>query len=372
MLNFLWPNSLAIIRHNLIKRWPVTRRWQLKTTAASTYADSKTSRARLVFCLVLFVTTSGAVRAQESADRLVIGYPSAAAINSPLWVAQDAGIFRAHNLKTELIFILGGVRIIQGVVSGALQVGWGGGPATLSAVLAGADIKVIAALNEMVPYKLVVQKNIARPEQLKGQRIAISRPGDTSDFGASLALRRLGMSSDDMIRIGAGTDMERLIAMERGGAQAAIVEMVTGLIAEKRGHRVLVDLTTGPERMLGSGIVVKIAFIERHPEVCRELLKAIVEAIHFLKTKPDESKRIIARRMRIDDPQLLETHYTLQALNRVLIKPIPSDEGIRTALEFVSLTNPKAKGASVDQFVDLRLIRELDKSGYIDALWRKK
>ncbi len=36
------------------------------------------------------------------------------------------------------------------------------GPATLNAILCGADIKVIAALNEIIPYKLVAAKTITR------------------------------------------------------------------------------------------------------------------------------------------------------------------------------------------------------------------
>lgn len=225
----------------------------------------------------------------------------------------------------------------------------------------------------MIPYKLVVAKNISRPEQLKGKRIAISRVGDTSDFGASLALKRIGLNLDrDMTRVPIGTDLERLVAVERGAADAAIMEMVNGLMAEKQGYRVLVDLSAGPERMLGSGIVVKTALIDRRPDLCRELLKAIVESIHFLKTRTDESKKVLARRMRVEDPELLGLYYTMQAQNRILTKPIPSDEGIRTALDFVGLTNPKAKNAKPEQFVDLRFMRELETNGYIDALWGRK
>jgi len=332
-------------------------------------------RKKLLFHVLalLLVNIRVAAHAQESFDPLIIGYPSVAAVNAPLWVGQDAGLFRKHGISTQLIFILGGVRIIQGVVAGALHVGWGGGPATLSAILAGADIKVIAALNEMIPYKLVVAKNITSAEQLKGKRIGISRVGDTSDFGASLALKRLGLNLDrDMTRVPIGTDLERLVALYRGAVDAAIVEMVNGLMAEKRGYRVLADLTTGPERMLGSGIVVKTAMIEKHPDLCRELLKATVESIHFLKTRAAESKKIMARRMRVEDAELLELYYSMQALNRILTKPIPSDDGIRTALDFVSLTNAKAKNAKPEQFVDLRFMRELEANGYIDSLWGRK
>ncbi|HTN71355.1 MAG TPA: ABC transporter substrate-binding protein [Methylomirabilota bacterium] len=325
---------------------------------------------RWLSCLLLSIALSTPVAAQDLGDHLVIGYPSIQAVNAPLWVAQDLGFFRKHGLKTEIVFILGGVRIIQGVVAGALQVAWGGGPATLNAILSGADLKVIAALNEMIPYKLVVAKNITRAEQLRGKRVAISRVGDTSDFGASMALKRLGINIDrEMTRVPAGTDVDRLVLVERGGAEAAIVEMVTGLMAEKRGYRVLADLTTGPERMLGSGIVVKTDMINKSPDICRALLKAIVESIHFLKTHPVESEKLLARRMRVEDQEQLELSYSLQAQKRILTKPIPTNEGIQTALEFVSLTNPKAKTAKPEQFVDLRFIHELERNGYIDSLW---
>ncbi len=333
-------------------------------------------RRKILHCLLLvysLITFPAALRAAESFDPLIIGYPSVSAVNAPLWVGQDAGVFHKHGLNTQLVFIVGGVRIIQGVVSGALHVGWGGGPATLNAILSGADIKVIAALNEMIPYKLVAAKKITRAEQLKGKRIGISRVGDTSDFGASLALKRLGLNLDrDMTRVSIGTDVERLVALERGGVDAAIVEMVNGLMAERRGYPVLVDLSTGPERMLGSGIVVKTAMIDKHPDLCRELLKAIVESIHFLKTRADESKKIMARRMRVGDSGLLDLYYSMQAMKRILTKPIPTDEGIRTALDFVGLTNVKAKGARPEQFVDLRFMRELEASGYIDSLWGRR
>lgn len=108
----------------------------------------------LLCAIFLLATIPAALRAQESFDPLIIGYPSISAVNAPLWVGQDAGIFRKHGLNTQLIFILGGVRIIQGVVSGALHVGWGGGPATLSAILSGADLKVIAALNEIIAVQI--------------------------------------------------------------------------------------------------------------------------------------------------------------------------------------------------------------------------
>jgi hypothetical protein len=47
-------------------------------------------------------------------------------------------------------------------------------------------------------------------------------------------------------------------------------------------------------------------------------------------------------------------------------------EGVRTVLDEMALTDPAAKNAKPEQFVDASFITKLDKSGYIDGLYKKR
>ena len=51
--------------------------------------------------------------------------------------------------------------------------------------------------------------------------------------------------------------------------------------------------------------------------------------------------------------------------------PDPIIEGIRTVLDEIALTDPSAKNAKPEQFVDSSFIAKLDKSGYIDRLYKQ-
>jgi hypothetical protein len=42
---------------------------------------------------------------------------------------------------------------------------------------------------------------------------------------------------------------------------------------------------------------------------------------------------------------------------------------VETVLEFLSRENPKAKGADPKSFVDDRIVREIDASGFIKSLY---
>ena len=53
-------------------------------------------------------------------------------------------------------------------------------------------------------------------------------------------------------------------------------------------------------------------------------------------------------------------------------KPYPILEGVRTVLDEMALTDPAAKNAKPEQFVDASFITKLDKSGYIDGLYKKR
>jgi hypothetical protein len=52
------------------------------------------------------------------------------------------------------------------------------------------------------------------------------------------------------------------------------------------------------------------------------------------------------------------------------IKPYPSAEGFKTILDDLAKKLPAARTANPKDFIDARFIQELDKSGYIDALYR--
>jgi hypothetical protein len=47
-------------------------------------------------------------------------------------------------------------------------------------------------------------------------------------------------------------------------------------------------------------------------------------------------------------------------------------EGIKNILASLAETDPKAKAAKPEDFVDVRFIKELDESGFIDDLYKDR
>ena len=100
------------------------------------------------------------------------------------------------------------------------------------------------------------------------------------------------------------------------------------------------------------------------------MMKAFVEAIHYFKTHRKETLAIYRKYLKTDDMEALEETYEAVGLNLVPEKPYPTMKGIRIVLKEMASKNPKAEAAMPDQFVDLTFIRELDKSGFIDRLYK--
>ena len=332
-----------------------------------------TRHAAAIATLVLLAANfCDQARAQNVLEPVRIGYATSSGQAAALWITQDAGFFKKNGLDVELIYMQGGVRVIQGVISGTLTLGWGGGADLVLARLAGGDIKIIAAFNDSIPYKLIAAKGVSRADQLRGQRLAVSSLGSSSHFWGKYALKHLGLDSErDMAALAVGSDLARLASRESGAAQASAVEMVTAYIAQKKGFPVLIDLTNDKLRFIGASVVAPGSMIERRGDICRRVIKALVEGIHFMRTNKKESMAIIGKRMRTSEEEIIEINYTQQGVGRTLPKPILSEAGIQTILTMLGERNPAARVALPQQFVDGRFVRELDASGYVDALYRK-
>ena len=87
---------------------------------------------------------------------------------APLYVAQDAGIFRKHGFTLELVFIAGGSLSTQALIGKSLDLLQTGGPPFLNAYVRGARLKIIAGVTNILPYVLITASRITSSEQLRG------------------------------------------------------------------------------------------------------------------------------------------------------------------------------------------------------------
>ena len=85
------------------------------------------------------------------------------------------------------------------------------------------------------------------------------------------------------------------------------------------------------------------------------------------------SSEIAAKYLRLEDKDLLQRTYESSIDEKKLpAKQYPSVAGLKTIIDQLAATNPKAKTAKPEDFIDARFVEELDKSGYIDSLYGRK
>jgi NitT/TauT family transport system substrate-binding protein len=286
-------------------------------------------------------------------------------------MAYETGIFRKYGLDAQLIFIESGSRTVQTLISGDVIAAQVAGTSVLQSNLQGSGVVMIAGFLNTMDYKLVVARDITRPDQLKGKAVAVSRVGSSSDFATRYALEKYGLTPDkDVAILQIGSQPARFSALETGKIHGVMIAIPLTAKATKMGFNTLADL-----QMLGleyqhTGLAVSQSLIKSHPELVRNVLKAFVEGIHYMKTHRKEALAIMAKYLKTDDPDALQEAY--ESIGQALIpeKPYPTIKGIQIMLREMAAKDASARAARTEQFVDLSFIKELDSSGFIDRLYR--
>src|SRR6185437_15930146 len=127
----------------------------------------------LIVLFLIGVSVPGLVFAQKTRT----SYGGTSGYNVPLWVAQDAGLFKKYGLISELILISGDAASLQALLANDLDFANGAGTTPIQGTLQGADFVIVASSYNLMPYSFVVTPDIRTPADLKGKRMAVSRLG---------------------------------------------------------------------------------------------------------------------------------------------------------------------------------------------------
>lgn len=326
--------------------------------------------AAMFFGLFIIIQNSWGA---ASLEKLTIGWSAISGSQAPFWITKEAGLFEKNGLDVTMIYIDGGSKATQALLSGDVPIVQVGGSAPIVARLRGADVTMIAGLTNVLAYSLVVASEIKKPEDLKGKKLSVSRFGSNSDYATRKILIKWGLRPDIDVAVLQipGGQPARLAAIQSRQIHGMVAQPPVTNLARKFGLNILAE----PEDFGGAypttPIASRVSFIKEKRETVRKFMKALLEAIQVYKSQKEFSKKVIAKYTKVNDPEVLEDSY--QFFSRLVpVKPYPTLEGIREALAELGENEPKARGARPDDFADLSFVRELDESGFIDGLYKGK
>jgi NitT/TauT family transport system substrate-binding protein len=333
----------------------------------------KIDAAAIMLSLLFLLIVPSFVGAQVA--RLNVGYSAVSADQLPAWVAKETGIFARNDIDAQLIFFTGGTTAILALVSGDVPITQVSGPGLVNSALAGSDAVFIAAGMTSLNYVLIGKTGIKTGEQLKGGTVAISRFGSATDSIARFALRKIGLTpGKDVTLVQVGSGPDRLAAVMSGRVAAAVINPPSSFIAEKKGLAVVADVAQMGLVFQHTGAATTRRFIREHPDTIRKYIKSHVEAVHRIWTDKEATVKTLGKYMggTVDREILEKSRENILTESLLPKKQVPSLEGLKTVLEDIGERDPRGKTAKPEQFVDFTFIRELEQSGFIDELYKKK
>ena len=324
------------------------------------------SQAKLSLLLATVILLGTVPAEVMPAEKTRVAFSAIAPTQGVLWVADVGGLFVKNGLDAEIVYTRAA---IETLIAGEVQFGQMTGALMFSARLQGADPVMIAGVQDILNDRLMVRPNFNSVEELKGKRIGVFRFGSASHMRMLNVLPRYGMGERDVTFLQVGDTPERLIALHSGSIDATLLSPPDHFHAVRAGMKILLNLRELNVPYQGTGLVTTQRLLARNRDLARRFLKTFVDAIHLLRTNPTLAKRAMAKyRQTKDEKQIEDAYQTLREM--VKPKPYPSIDGFRTIIQDAVERVPAAKTANPKDFIDTSLLEELDRSGYIDGLYR--
>ena len=332
-------------------------------------AKWRATNARFSLIVIALIILAATAVAAHAADQVTTTYQSVTIGSStPLWIAKDAGFFQRQGLDVKIVFVEGSPRTMQTLIAGEAQIVESTGPAVLNARAAGSPVVIVAGYVNVMPYYLIVDSSINSPADLKGKVGANHMPGTAADTVIRIGLKALGLDPDRDVSLRAiGNTPMRLQAMSAGVAQFMVAQDLELVQAKRLGFKLLVDYVAAKTPFPMGGAVTTQRYVKEKRDTVLRYVKALAQALHYLKTNREGSMAIISRYARFQNPEVMGAAF--DAARRLYSEtPVPPTEGFDLVAKEPAQRNPKLRDFDTKSVVDLQFIRELEQSGFLKSL----
>ena len=323
----------------------------------------------IVFALALCAAAHPAAAQQKIAPPQILDIK--AGISDPVntvlawYMARAAGLYAAQGLNVEILNMNGGSRGAEELQAARIDVMHVGLSSVVKVNQAGGDLRVIGSLSNVIRFTFFSAPGVKTAADLKGGIVGVSTFGSESDSTVTLALRKLGLTREDVTVKEYGGGTKRLEALKSGEIKATAINEPIASLAREQGVNVLVDLVPDQIPWLFSGVVVRKDDIGARRDLLTRFLKASIEGNYIALTDAKRTKEVLAKELKIANAKILDITYN-DFKQQSPPNLEPSLEGAQNILKLFPNVSQK-----VGDYIDMSLLNGLKDEGFFAAMAKK-
>ena len=300
-------------------------------------------------------------------NKVRLNWGAISGVMSPIWVAQEEGLFKKHGLDIELIHIASTSKAIQSMVSGEIQFTTADALNSIQAVAAGADVVMVCEGVNRFVFSIMARSDLKRVADLKGKKIGITRLGSSTHTAVLYVVNKAGLGANDYTLLQLGEVPNILTTLLAGQIEAGALSPPTNSRAKKAGLQELVNLGVDGPEYPSTVIASTRAYVKTNPDTTRRMVRALGEGLHVFKSNRQIGIRAIQKYSRLNDADVLEDTYN-QFRNAFDSIPYVSKAGIASLLATMGEKDAKIRQLKFEDVADMRFVAEVEKEGFFKKL----
>ena len=293
-------------------------------------------RLQALFRMILIIAVFGvppAVWAQtQSKTKIRIATASPSLSYLPIYIAVKKGFFAKRGFDVEMI------QMNASLTAPALlnrSVDYTTIPSTIATAAArGAPAKVIFFASVKLQHMLLARPDIATVNDLAGKKIAASGFGNLTSYEIQFLIDRYRLGPKTTI-VSVISSTDRLIAMHKGIADAAIISAPLDLKGEEMGLKRLLHMGTILQ-IPQAGLATTEEKIKTKRSEVLDVLKASIEGLEYTLSEREENSEIISKWMALNPSQGVRAYDSVK--DTFSRNGIPTDEQSKAYIAMLAAT----------------------------------
>ena len=333
--------------------------------------------ARKLLLAILMLVLSTLICAETRSENLQVnfGVTFRNARLVPLWIADEEGYFKKQGLDVKQVNISGGTQGAQMMVTGGVDVSYDDPITCIVSTAGGIPVNVIVGGTPSLAYLIVGGPEIKNIADVKGKRVGSSGLGlSASRLALLIGLRRFGIDADkgQVTIVAAGQEPERIAGLSTGAIAATVISPEYRTKLEQLGVNMLADLRTLNIPWETSSVITTAKNMQTKRDMLERVVRAILQAHAFILNPANRTRvvEVMTTQLALKSQQDAAAVYDDLVKFYVFKKPYPTRDGFANVIAEVVKSVPKAAGIKYEDVVDNSILEKLDKSGFIDGLYK--